>query len=168
MDVESALSSVVAKLGYVQLKEEQKDAILSFVSGKDVFVSLPTGFGKSLCYQCLPMLFDTLRGHIQPTCIIVVITPLVAIMEEQVSQLASKQIQAVHVTSTLDDITDSDIISGKFAVVYVSPEQLLRQVKWRDLLHSEVFQTNLVGFVIDEAHCVKKWYVVFDTILLYM
>ena len=85
------------------------------------------------------MLFDTLHGHKEPTCIIVVITPLVAIMEEQVSQLASKQIQAVHVTSTLD-ITDSDIISGKFAVVYVSPEQLLRQVKWRDLLLVKYFK----------------------------
>ena len=66
MDVESALSFVIAKLGYVRLKEEQKDAILSFVSGKDVFVSLPTKFGKSLCYQCLPMLFYTLCGHKEP------------------------------------------------------------------------------------------------------
>ena len=144
------------------MKEQQRDAIVSFVSSQDVFVSLPTGFGKSFCYQCLPVLFDCLRGHNQPTSIIVVVTPLVAIMKEQVSQLQSKQIRAVHVTSALDDTTESDIVNGKFAVVYISPELLMQKVKWRDMLRSKEFQNNMVGFIIDEAHCVKKWYVTFQ------
>ena len=158
MDLESALAFAVSKFGYGQVKEQQKDAIVSFVSNKDIFVSLPTGFGKSLCYQCLPVLFDCLRGHNQPTSIIVVVTPLVASMKEQVSQLQSKQIQAVHVTSVLDGPTESDIINSKFAVVYISPELLMQKVKWRDMLRSKEFQNHLVGLII---HCEKKWYVIY-------
>ena len=129
--------------------------IKSFASGKDVFVSLPTGYGKSLCYQILPILFDALRGHQTPTSIIVVVTPLISIMKEQVSKLDEKQLPAVHVTSAMDESVEDDIFDGKYGVVYISPEQILRRVKWREMLQSEVYQKNLVGFVVDEAHCVK-------------
>ena len=157
MDVESALRVVIERLEYAEFKEKQKKTIVSFTAGKDDFVSLPTGYGKSLCYQCLPVLFDTLSGHHESTSIIVVVTPLVAIMKEQVSELAKKGLSAVHVTPELDEMVESALMDGKFSVVYISPEQLLGRVKWREMLHSDVFQKNLVGFIIDEAHCVKKW-----------
>ena len=127
------------------------------MSGKDVFVALPTGYGKSLCYQILPILFDALRGHPTQTSIIVVVTPLTSIMKDQISSLESKQLSAVHVTSAVGKSEENAILEGKYGVVYFSPEQLLRQSKWREMLRSEVYQKNLVAFVVDEAHCVKQW-----------
>jgi superfamily II DNA helicase RecQ len=73
VDVEAALKVAVARVGVAELRDKQREAIESFVSGKDVFVALPTGYGKSLCYQILPSLFDALRGHPIPTSIIVVV-----------------------------------------------------------------------------------------------
>ena len=82
MDVDAALRVATTKLGYQELKDKQRDAILPFVNGKDLFVSLPTRYGKSLYYQILPVLFDAIRSHQAATAIIVVITPLVSIMKE--------------------------------------------------------------------------------------
>ena len=85
MDVESALT---ARLRYEELKDEQKEAVKAFANGKDVFVSLPTGYGKSLCYQILPVLFDALRGQPERqtvSSIVVVVSPLTSIMKDQVS-----------------------------------------------------------------------------------
>ena len=62
MDVKSALRVATAMLEYKELKDKQKEAIKAFASRKDVFVSLPTGYGKLLCYQILPVLFDALRN----------------------------------------------------------------------------------------------------------
>lgn len=73
---------VARKLGYV-LKEEQRKVINAFIHGDDVFAVLPTGFGKSLCYGCLPLVFDEIRRD-GISSVIVVITPLTAIMKDQV------------------------------------------------------------------------------------
>lgn len=157
MELELSMRAAIARMEIKELKDKQKEAIRSFASGKDVFVSLPTGYGKSLCYQILPILFDSLRGNTTPTSIIVVVTPLTSIMKEQVSHLEDKQLPAVHITSAVDKSVEDAILEGKYGVIYISPEQLLTQVKWREMLQSEVFQQNLVGFVVDEAHCVKQW-----------
>ena len=74
---------VCRNLGFT-LKPEQCEIICSFISGKDVFGVLPTGFGKSLCYQCLPLIFDKLTTDGLQS-IILVISPLIAIMKDQVS-----------------------------------------------------------------------------------
>ena len=79
---ESACKSVVASLGYSNLKNEQYAVIKSFVLGSDVFGVLPTGYGKTLCYACLPGIFDELSGN--QSSIVVVISPLTAIMKDQV------------------------------------------------------------------------------------
>ncbi len=62
--MESALQKAAEKLGYATLREKQEVAILQFARGKDVFISLPTGSGKSLCFYVLPLMFDILRGHL--------------------------------------------------------------------------------------------------------
>ena len=79
----SLIESAAERLGYV-LKEEQRKVVSSFVSGEDVFGILPTGYGKSLCYTCLPEIFDGLRED-SLLSIVIVVTPLVAIAKDQVS-----------------------------------------------------------------------------------
>ena len=85
--IEAAMQKVVEKLGYDKLFKKQREAILQFAQGKDVFVSLPTGSGKSLCYYSLPLLFDILRKNSAPKCIAIVLSPLLALMKNQLSAL---------------------------------------------------------------------------------
>ena len=80
--MDAVVEEVCVKLGY-NLKDEQRKVILSFVKGEDVFVVLPTGFGKSLCFTCLPLIFDRVREDGLSS--IIIITPLIAIMKDQVS-----------------------------------------------------------------------------------
>ena len=81
--VKSVISRCIQKLGYTQLKPEQLKVILEFLNGRDVFAVLPTGYGKTLCFACLPLVFEELAGKTTPF-IILVITPLNAIMKDQV------------------------------------------------------------------------------------
>lgn len=78
-----AIEKAVKYLGYTKVKELQWTVIAEVVSGRDVFVVLPTGFGKSLCYGCLPLVFDEIINPPQPS-IVCVISPLTAIIEDQV------------------------------------------------------------------------------------
>ncbi len=97
--------------------------------GKDVFVSMPTGSGKSLCYCLLPKVFDALRGStsVEMQAVVIVVSPL------------------------------DEVCSRRYQLVYLSPEALLTNATWRDMLQCPVYQQNLVALVVDEAHCVKKW-----------
>ena len=74
-----AVEDSVQALGYERIKSEQLDVVMKFLEGYDVFVSLPTGGGKSLCFACLPMVFDRLRGGTHKS-IAVVVSPLNALM----------------------------------------------------------------------------------------
>ena len=80
---DAALNSA-QHLGYKQLKDLQMQVVVEFVKGHDVFALLPTGYGKSLCYACLPILYDKLYKEVNRS-IVVVVTPLTAIMQDQVS-----------------------------------------------------------------------------------
>ena len=83
--LKDAANRAAIKLGYAMgMKKEQLEVVLAFLSGNDVFAVLPTGFGKSLCYACLPFAFELL-GETEEGPIVVVVTPLTAIMKDQVS-----------------------------------------------------------------------------------
>ena len=82
--MERGLRKATERLGYKEMKPEQEELVKEFISGRDVFGILPTGFGKSLCYGCLPLVFDELLGT-ENKSIVVVVTPLKAIMYDQVS-----------------------------------------------------------------------------------
>ena len=88
MDIRDSAALAVSQLGWEKLKELQLKAITAFVAGQDIFAVLPTDYGKSLCYACLPLLFD---HHYQledsQRSIVIVVTPLTAVMEDQVSQV---------------------------------------------------------------------------------
>ena len=143
--IKDALQSAVTWLGFDEAKDKQKEAVVIFASGRDVFVSLPTGYGKSLCYSCLPCLFGLQTGEVRRVgAVVVVVTPLVAIIKEQSEMLT------IHITS---DSTEEALLEGRFRIVFISPEQLLGLKKWRDMLRSEVYQKSLTAF---GAQCVKK------------
>ena len=76
-DLSVIINEAATSLGYTRLKNEQKEALHAFVSGKDVFVSLPTGYGKSLCYALLPSVFDAKRGLVEKTSIVMVVSRLI-------------------------------------------------------------------------------------------
>ena len=96
----SHLDGIIVKaagsLGYT-LKPEQKQALLKFVGGQDVFVSLPTGFSKSLCYILLPRIFDLLQG-VENKCVVIVVSPLIALMKNQVASITKIGLSATYVS----------------------------------------------------------------------
>ena len=158
MDLSSLESTVVIaaeELGY-QLREQQKLAVLEFLRGRDVFVSLPTGFGKSLCYTLLPPIFDKVR-KVEKKSIVLVVSPLTALMQDQVSTINSLGISATYLLERqVTNGTRKLVKEGKFQVIFISPEAL-HSLEWRNVLASDVYCKNLVGFIVDEAHCIKKW-----------
>ena len=156
--IRAAVSEAAGLLGYSSLRPRQAKVVEDFLSGRDVFVSLPTGSGKSLCFCLLPKAFDALRGtrSVDRQSIVVIVSPLIALMKDQVRKMTERDVSAVYVAEA-DERTETEICDGKFQLVYMSPESLLTNATWRDMLQSDVYQTNLVAFVVDEAHCVKKW-----------
>ena len=82
VDIDTTAKAVASSLGYRDLKKEQSSVINSFVSGNDVFAVLPTGFGKTLCYACLPSIFDQLLSV--GNSVVIVVSPLMSIMKSQV------------------------------------------------------------------------------------
>lgn len=120
-------------------------------------MALPTGSGKSLCYWILPWAFDLLRKHESPTCLVVVVSPLIALIKDQVQALMSKGLMAAHVGEVGEDDLHQAIHKGQYQILFFSPESLLRDVVWREMLLSPLYKKNMVGFIVDEAHCVKKW-----------
>ena len=78
----SVITKCIQKLGYLQLKPEQLKVIMEFVNGRNVFAVLPTGYGKTLCYACLPLIFDELASRTTPSIILLFIYHLCVIMRE--------------------------------------------------------------------------------------
>ena len=157
MSLQEYIKDAATSLGITTLKTEQQEAIRQFVLGRDVFVSLPTGYGKSACYFSLPFVFDRLR-RVEKKSIVVVVSPLVALMKDQVAQCSSRGLAAGFVSTDPNDHSmRRQVMEAKFQIVFMTPEALFAGRKWRELLKEEPYHSNLVGFVIDEAHCVKKW-----------
>ena len=154
--IHAAIAQAAKKMGYSAPRSEQLEAVENFVSGRDVFLSLPTGGGKSFCFACLPLVFDFLRGA-QQQSIVLVVSPLIALMQDQVASLTSKGIKAAYVQGEGGDNAAS-VSDGEIQVVYMSPETLLTVPKWREMLRQELYQDNVVGLAVDEAHLVEKWY----------
>ena len=149
----AALQAAARKLELSDFKAEQKQAIESALCGKDVFVTLPTGFGKSAIYQALPYCAESLEGSSR--AMVLVISPLIALMRDQVSSLRAKGVRACYLGSHCSAEEDDMIVySGAYSHVFTSPETVLQMQKWRKLL---LQAGNLIAIAIDEAHCIVKW-----------
>ena len=136
-EISSVIDRAAKTLGYKDAKPDQKKAVSAFVNGSDVFVSLPTGSGKSFCYWCLPDVFDQIRGK-SGKSIMLVVSPLIALMMDQVVSLTNRGVRAIHVSSDLDEKAVEDIHEGKYQILFFSPEQLLKNLTWRDMLLSSI------------------------------
>ena len=140
----SVLDSV---FGYDEFRGEQAAIIDQVVSGGDAVVLMPTGGGKSLCYQ-IPSLVRAGTG--------VVISPLIALMHDQVSALEALGVRAAYLNSTLDyesvAVVERRLLDGELDLLYLAPERLTQQ-RTVQLLS----QAKIALFAIDEAHCVSQW-----------
>ena len=155
--VAALTKGLVASMGYSSLKPKQLDAIDAFLKGNDVFVSLPTGYGKSLIFAMLPSLFDRLRGR-SDSSIAIVVSPLAALMLEQRAVFTRMGLKCEFLGDLqTDEAIFKKVVRGKYQLVILSPENLFYNCSLRDMLLSPLYQERLVAFVVDEAHCIKTW-----------
>jgi superfamily II DNA helicase RecQ len=151
-----ALKDVCPLFNIVCLYKKQQDALFNFLCGRDTFVNLPTGYGKSVIFQMAPLVASRL-SNFSDESIIIVISPLVALMKDQVSYLSKINVPAAFVIADQDKNVLKDIENGKYSIVYGSPESMLSIDRWRKMLSSDVYQSRLIGIAVDEAHCVSNW-----------
>lgn len=132
---------------YTNFRTEQNKVIKEVLSGKDVIALLPTGGGKSICYQVPALLTEGTS---------IVVSPLIALMEDQVEQLRSRGISAERLHSGLTQQSISRILDnalvGQVKILYVAPERLLQ-----DQFLSICKQLDIGLIAIDEAHCISQW-----------
>ena len=155
----SAIEHGLRVLGYECIKPEQLTAVQNLLSGDNVFMSVPTGFGKSLVFQVLPFCAERLlrSGRSEPMMpVVVVISPLLSLMHDQVTKLVSKGVKAVCVSGDAVDF-QADILDGRVTHVFGSPEAFVGTTKWRSLFLDARFVGRIVALAIDEAHCIVKW-----------
>ena len=117
MELESALDKAALEMGYTSLRQKQRDAVVGFLRGRDVFVSLPTGSGKSLCYAILPKVFDILRGKSSKS-VAIVVSPLISLMKDQVHSLETKGVSSIYITKTMSDMSRNARTRSQLLSVY--------------------------------------------------
>lgn len=144
---QTALDVLQEVFGYDSFRGKQYDVIQTLLQGGDALVLMPTGGGKSLCYQ-IPALLRAGTG--------VVVSPLIALMQDQVDALTELGVKAAYLNSTQDWQTirevERELLTGQLDLLYVAPERLLTD-RCLDILS----RTNVSLFAIDEAHCVSQW-----------
>ena len=123
--------------GYSEFRDYQRKTIEAYLSGKDFFVSAPTGAGKSLTFELAPYTFDRLFDEACNT-IVFVIVPLISLMKDQVSNLNSRGIRASYVGDDCSEEQVEDILNLKQKIVFGSPEAILNNYRqiFRRLKHS--------------------------------
>lgn len=140
------LQTLKTYFGYEHFRPLQEEIIQHLIDKKDSLVLMPTGGGKSICYQ-LPALL--LEGTA------VVVSPLISLMKDQVESLRSNGIEAAALNSSNDETENANIrracVDGKLKLLYISPERLIAEIDYllRDM--------HISLFAIDEAHCISQW-----------
>jgi ATP-dependent DNA helicase RecQ len=133
--------------GYPEFREGQKMIITSLLTGKDTLGIMPTGGGKSICYQIPALLMDGVT---------LVISPLISLMKDQVDALHSLGVSATFINSTLEarevEQRMQGAMQGKYKLLYIAPERLESE-----RFRSRMMALNLPFIAIDEAHCVSQW-----------
>ena len=148
-DTATPLEVLSKVFGYNKFRDGQEAVINAVVDGRDALVLLPTGGGKSLCYQIPALVREGVA---------VVVSPLISLMQDQVEQLREAGVSAAYINSTQDQEQQQSVLSRitgcTLQLLYVSPEKLL--TPW---LMSFLQSQTVSLFAVDEAHCVKMWWV---------
>src|SRR5882672_9256290 len=146
------LSRALGVFGHRSLRPGQAEVISDILSGRPVVAVMPTGAGKSLCYQ-LPAVVLAERGHVT-----LVVSPLIALMKDQVDALTAVGVPAVALTSAAGADEQRDILdgirAGIYTLIYVAPERF-RSPRFVDALRATAGRLGLIA--IDEAHCISEW-----------
>ena len=133
--------------GYSSFRDNQEEIINDIIQGKDTLALLPTGGGKSICFQ-IPSLMQ------EGICI--VISPLISLMKDQVENIKNRGIKAIAITSEMRyreiDIALTNCIFGGYKFLYLSPEKLQNE-----LVKSKISEMNVNLIAVDEAHCISEW-----------
>lgn len=132
---------------FTSFKPQQEAIIESVLAGEDTFALLPTGGGKSICFQIPVLIKDG---------ICIVISPLVALMKDQVASLKSRGIKAMSITSGINNIELDTLLDnciyGNYKFLYLSPERLQQEI-----VQERIKQMNVNLIAVDEAHCISQW-----------
>src|SRR6476661_725836 len=142
-----AVASLRQHFGFEDFREGQREVIGSILEGKDAVVVMPTGSGKSLCYQLPAMILDGVT---------LVVSPLIALMKDQVDALHARGLPATFINSSIPETEQRARIEavrrGEYKLIYVAPERF-RSSRFNAALRS----VNISLFAVDEAHCVSTW-----------
>ena len=151
-----AARQVLAEVfGYPAFRGQQQAIVDQLIGGGDALVLMPTGGGKSLCYQ-----IPTIVRHRAGQGVAVVVSPLIALMQDQVGALDEVGVEAAFLNSTLSAqqaaAVEQGLLSGRLTMLYAAPERLLTP-RFLAMLESLHERGQLSLFAIDEAHCVSQW-----------
>ncbi|CAL1155990.1 unnamed protein product [Cladocopium goreaui] len=150
---DASVNAALPKFGVPAFRPQQREAINACLAGKDVFVRMPTGGGKSLVYQ--------IPAVVKP--LVVVISPLLSLIQDQVQELIQLGIGASAVRSRSDDSGEDvrtvtqRMLTGQLQIVYVTPEMIHQSGAFQKALRSLYAEGGLQRFVIDEVHCLSIW-----------
>src|SRR5687767_8164350 len=142
-----AITTLRQHFGFDDFREGQREVVGSILEGKDAVVVMPTGSGKSLCYQLPALIMDGVT---------VVVSPLIALMKDQVDALARRGIAATMINSTITAGEQQSRIDalrrGEYRLVYVAPE------RFRHRAFTEALRAaDIALMAVDEAHCISQW-----------
>lgn len=133
--------------GYDSFRERQEEIITSILEGKDVVTIMPTGGGKSICYQVPALILDGLT---------IVISPLISLMKDQVDNIKNMGIKSAYINSTLSESEIksilNDVIKNEVKILYVAPERL-ESTEFLNL----ITRVKISQIAVDEAHCISQW-----------
>lgn len=133
--------------GYRLFRRGQEEVVDSLLSGRDALAIMPTGAGKSLCYQVPALMLDGVT---------LVVSPLISLMKDQVNSLTAQGVKAAYLNSSLNeaqfDKALNNMANGMYKIVYVAPERLKSS---RFIRAAKSIRIPLVA--VDEAHCVSQW-----------